>query len=244
MDIVVVDNYLELSKVAADIVVKKINDSNKPVLGLATGSTPEGMYSELVSLYRNAKVDFGNVISFNLDEYFGLSSSHPQSYNFYMHKNLFDHVNIKAESIHIPNGKAENPELTCKNYDRSIVTAGGIDLQILGIGNNGHIGFNEPDQCLAVETHVVELTADTIEANSRFFETRGDVPSKAITMGMGSIMFAKKILLLASGIGKAMAINRALSGYISTLCPASLLQLHSQVTVILDQEAASMLNNI
>ncbi len=235
------DNYNELSKQAAEILAEQVRKKNDSVLGLPTGSTPEGMYACLVSMYKNSEIDFSAVVTFNLDEYVGLPPDHPQSYNYYMHSNLFDHVNAKKSNIHIPHCKEQDPDLICREYEQEIKNAGGIDLQILGIGTNGHIGFNEPDQFLYTKTHLVELTEETIEANSRFFKSRDEVPLKAVTMGVGSIMAAEKIILLASGESKAEAISEMCSGKVTTRVPASLLQLHREVTVFVDREAASLL---
>ncbi len=235
------DNYDELSKQAAEIVAEQVRKKNDSVLGLPTGSTPEGMYACLVSMYKNSEIDFSAVVTFNLDEYVGLPPDHSQSYNYYMHSNLFDHVNAKKSNVHIPHCKDQDPNLICLEYEQDIKKAGGIDLQILGIGTNGHIGFNEPDQFLYTETHLVELTEETIEANSRFFKSRDEVPLKAVTMGVGSIMAAAKIILLASGESKAEVISEMCSGKVTTRVPASLLQLHRDVTVLVDREAASLL---
>ncbi len=241
MIIKIIDNYDELSQQAADIVLKQVLYKSNTVLGLPTGSTPEGMYACLVSMYKNSEIDFSDVVTFNLDEYIGLPPEHPQSYNYYMHNNFFNHVNVKKSNIHIPHCKDQDPNLICREYEQDIKKAGGIDLQILGIGTNGHIGFNEPDQYLYTETHMVDLTKETIEANSRFFKSREEVPLKAVTMGVGSIMGAAKIILLASGESKAEVVRKMSSGKVTTKVPASLLQLHRDVTVLVDIEAASLL---
>lgn len=235
------ENYDELSKQAAEIVAEQVREKNDSVLGLPTGSTPEGMYAYLVSIYKKSEIDFNAVVTFNLDEYVGLPPDHPQSYNYYMHSNLFDHVNVKKSNVHIPHCKDQDPDLMCREYEQKIKNAGGIDLQILGIGTNGHIGFNEPDKYLYTETHLVELTEETIEANSRFFKSRDEVPLKAVTMGVGSILAAAKIILLASGESKAEVISEMCSGKVTTRVPASLLQLHRDVTIYVDREAASLL---
>lgn len=241
MKIFVVDDYHQLSAKAAAIVAGQVILKNNAVLGLATGSTPEGMYAQLAQMYRNAAVDFSAVTTFNLDEYVGLDSGHPQSYHYYMHQHFFNHVNIPGQNIHIPSGVEKDSAAFGQAYDAMIEAAGGIDLQVLGIGGNGHIGFNEPGRHLNVQTHLVELSEETIEANSRFFKTREGVPCQAVTMGMGSIMKAQRILLLASGKGKARAIKETVNGKISTEVPASFLQLHHAVTLIVDQEAAALL---
>jgi len=243
LEIRIVDDYREMSEKAAALVAEQLRDKNNSVLGLATGSTPEGMYKELVKMYRKSCLDFSTVTTFNLDEYVGLSNQHPQSYCAYMHKHFFDCVNIKPEKINLPSlSKNEaDPAKVCRDYDRKIEQAGGIDLQILGIGVNGHIGFNEPAKNLPVGTYLVGLSAETIEANSRFFSSPEEVPRKAITMGVGSIMFAKRILLLASGKSKAPAIRDSFNGYVTTEVPASLLQLHHNSIVLIDKDAASLL---
>lgn len=243
MNIKIVDNYNELSQQAADLVVAQVHKKSNTVFGLATGSTPEGMYACLVGIYKEKKVDFSALVTFNLDEYLGLAPTHPQSYHHYMYRHFFDHVNIKESNIHIPHCKGRDPGLICREYEQKIKNAGGLDLQILGIGPNGHIGFNEPQGHLYSETHLVELNEETIEANSRFFKSLDEVPRKAVTMGVGSIMGAVKILLLASGDSKAEAVRDMCSGRITTMVPASLLQLHQDVTVLVDREAASLLQS-
>lgn len=234
-------DYEEMSAWAAEMVAGQIKEKNNSVLGLPTGSTPEGMYRLLVQMYRQGAIDFSRVVTFNLDEYLGLAPSHPQSYAYFMRQHLFAHINILPENIHIPDGLAQDLQAFCRAYEEKITVAGGIDLQVLGIGRNGHIGFNEPHDYLNVGTHVVNLTEDTIDANSRFFSSRDEVPRQAVTMGMGTIFKAKKILLLASGKAKAEAIKGTVSGQITTKIPASFLQLHRDVTLIVDKEAASLL---
>lgn len=241
MNIVTVKDYTALSEKAARFVADRVNGKKELVLGLPTGSTPEGMYAKLVKLYREQKVDFSEVVSFNLDEYCGLRSDHPQSYHYYMNRNFFDHVNISEENRHIPIHSEYYEDESCSRYDQLIDRAGGIDLQVLGIGTNGHIAFNEPADYLIGGTHLVQLSEKTIEANSRFFNSRAEVPRRAITMGMATIMHAAEILLLAAGKNKARAIEKACSGVITTQLPASLLQLHNNCTLLLDREAASLL---
>lgn len=241
MDITLVDNYRELSENAAAIVADEVNCMQDPVLGLATGSTPEGMYAQLVKKFQEKKVDFSNSVTFNLDEYAGLSPEHPQSYHYYMYRNFFDHINIKPRNINIPYCEDHDIADACREYDRKIIEAGGIDLQILGIGINGHIGFNEPGEYLYTGTHLVDLTEETIDANSRFFNSREDVPQQAITMGVGSIMHAEKILVMACGKNKARAVQLMCCGKVTTKLPASLLQLHRSITLLADREAASLL---
>lgn len=241
MKIHVVEDYQQLSARAAGIAASQVILKNNSVLGLATGSTPEGMYRQLVQMNREGMVDYSEVVTFNLDEYLGLSPDHPQSYHYYMRHHFFNHVNVPPQNIHIPPGQEKNMAECCLEYDQKITDAGGIDLQVLGIGVNGHIGFNEPHQFLKMQTHVVDLTEETIEANSRFFATREEVPRQAVTMGMGSIMLAKRILLLAGGKSKASAIKETVSGKITTEVPASFLQLHREVILVLDKEAAALL---
>ncbi len=239
MKIIVTETYKELSFQAASLVAEEIKRCKNLVLGLATGSTPEGMYAELVNLYREGNLNFSGVVTFNLDEYVSLEPGHPQSYQYYMRRHLFDHVNLAPENINIPSGCAVDLESECHAYDAKIEKAGGIGLQVLGIGANGHIGFNEPDSSLKVHTHCVNLTEETVAANSRFFETPQQVPRRAVTMGVGSIMKAAKIILLASGSGKADAIRQTTKGVVTTSVPASILQMHRDVTIIVDREAAA-----
>ncbi len=241
MKIHIVDDYEQLSARAAGVVASQVILKNNSVLGLATGSTPEGMYRELVKMNREKVVDFSGVVTFNLDEYMGLPPGHPKSYHYYMHHHLFNHINADPQNIHIPSGQAKDMAKACLEYDQKIAAAGGIDLQVLGIGPNGHIGFNEPHPYLKMQTHTIDLTPETVAANSRFFDTGEEVPRQAVTMGMGSIMQARRILLLASGKNKAPAIKETVSGKISTAVPASFLQLHREVILILDKEAASLL---
>lgn len=243
MRVIIANNYEEMSKIAAREIAKLLYIKPEAVLGLATGSTPEGVYKELVELNKQNKVDFSRAVTFNLDEYKGLNGEHPQSYRFFMNSNLFNHVNIDKIRTHVPSGIAEDIEKECTKYDEAIEAAGGIDLQLLGIGGNGHIGFNEPSDYLNLSTHLTDLTEDTIKANARFFDSIDEVPTQAITMGLGSIMRAKKIMLLASGEKKAEIIAKLVEDKISTRIPASILQVHQDVLVIIDKEAASLLKN-
>ncbi len=243
MKIIIEKDYDGLSKKTAEIIKEEINRKPNLILGLATGSTPVGTYEELIKMHKEENLDFSKVTTFNLDEYIGLSPEHPNSYHIYMEENLFNHINIEKENTHVPNGEAEDIEEYCKNYDKGIEELGGIDLQILGIGENGHIAFNEPAEELTLGTHVTGLTESTINANSRFFDSIEEVPKTAITMGLGSIMKAKKIILLASGKNKAQVIKELLKEeYTTTSIPATMLLLHPDVTVILDEEAASKHN--
>lgn len=242
MRIVVVDNYEEMSKKAATMVVSQVILKPDSVLGLATGDTPIGMYREIINIYKNQNLNFSHVKTFNLDEYYGLSKDNNQSYYYFMMNNLFNHVNIDKDNINIPNGMMNDIEKECKEYESSIVKAGGIDLQILGIGVNGHIGFNEPGESFEAETHLVNLDEKTIESNSRFFSSKDEVPTRAISMGIKTILYSKKIILLACGKNKADAIFKTIKGKITPNVPASILQLHEDVVVIVDKEAASKLD--
>lgn len=225
---------------AADVIEETIKQKPNCVLGLATGSTPIPTYQELIKRYREGRIDFSQVRSFNLDEYYGLKPDHPQSYAYFMEENLFKHINIRKENVHIPSGTPDDLEAYCKEYEQSIQDNGGIDLQLLGIGQNGHIGFNEPAEELKARTHLVRLADDTIEANARFFESRDEVPQHAITTGMGTILSARKILLLAEGESKAAIINELFERDITTNIPASFLRLHQDVSVLVDRKAGSL----
>lgn len=241
MRIIIVENYEEMSKKAAAMMASQIILKPESVLGLATGDTPLGMYKELIRMYNENMIDFSKVKTFNLDEYYGLGEDSNQSYNYYMTNNLFKHINIDKENINIPNGMVKNIEEECISYEKRIKEAGGIDIQVLGIGVNGHIGFNEPDVNFEAETHLVNLDEKTIESNSRFFKCIEEVPTKAISMGIKTIMHSKKIVLLANGASKADAIAKTVNGKISPEVPASILQLHQDVAIIVDKEAASKL---
>lgn len=239
MKIIIKRDYEELSKVAASIIGDEIKSNPCMVLGLATGSTPIGTYNELIRMHKEDGLDFSKIITFNLDEYLKIPYNNPNSYHYFMEDNLFNHINISTKNIHIPDGNAENMEKFCIEYDKKIEEAGGIDLQVLGIGQNGHIAFNEPAPTLPLRTHITGLAESTIKANSRFFDSIDEVPKKAITMGIGSIMKSKKILLLANGEKKAPIIAKILKqNLVTTEIPASLLLLHPDVTVIMDQAAA------
>lgn len=240
MKIIVTKNYKEMSTAAGEILERVINEKPDCVLGLATGSTPEGLYDYLTQKYDEGKLDFSKVSSVNLDEYYPISPDNDQSYRYFMNKNLFDRVNIDKNRTFVPNGEAKDVEAACAAHESKIDELGGIDIQILGIGRNGHIGFNEPGAELFKYTHLTELTSDTINANARFFSSEDEVPKHALTMGVASVFKARKILLLASGKGKAEAIARLIKGGISTDCPASLLSLHPDVTLICDEDAYSL----
>ncbi|NCU32813.1 MAG: glucosamine-6-phosphate deaminase [Candidatus Moranbacteria bacterium] len=240
MQIIKCRDYDEVSFAAAKIVAHQIAENPKSVLGLPTGSTPLGMYRQLIKMYENKELDFSEVTTFNLDEYYPMKKDNDQSYYNFMHKNFFDSINIKAQNIYILNGEATDSSAECKSYEQKLQKAGGVDLQVLGIGQNGHIGFNEPDGALNSETHLTELTQNTIEANSRFFEKSEDVPTKSLTMGIGTILKAKRIIILAIGKEKAQATLELLSGKITTSNPATMLSVHSDVTLIADEDALSV----
>ncbi|MBS5939974.1 glucosamine-6-phosphate deaminase [Clostridium sartagoforme] len=241
MKIIITKNYEELSKVAANEMAETIKSNPKAILGLATGGSPIGMYKELIRMNKEGEIDFSTITTVNLDEYIGLSGEHTQSYRYFMNDNLFNHINIDKKNTYVPNGLAENIEEECKNYDAKIADLGGTDVQLLGIGNNGHIAFNEPDQELVAGTHLTGLTEDTIKANARFFDSIDEVPKTALTMGLGGIMKSKKIIVIASGEGKAEAVKAMVNGKISTNMPASMLQMHRDVVVIIDEAAAKLL---
>ena len=237
MKIIQCKDYEEISVAAADEVAKVIREKKNPVLGLATGSTPVGMYEKLVKMYEEGELDFSDVTSVNLDEYYPISPDNVQSYRYYMNSFLFDHVNIDKNNTYIPNGNAEDPYGECVKYDSVLDSLEKIDLQVLGIGRNGHIGFNEPDESLYLGTHVTRLSESTVKANSRFFSESEKIPDRALTMGIGSIFKADKIILLASGESKRDAVKQVLSGKLTTACPATLLNLHPDVTLICDSGA-------
>lgn len=234
--VIVCENYEDMSFRAAKLFEAQIKKNPASVLGLATGSTPIGTYQNLIKMHESG-LDFSHVCTYNLDEYYPLSPENEQSYRFFMDKQLFEHIGIAKENTHVPNGLAEDPDKECAAYDAAIDEAGGIDLQLLGIGVNGHIGFNEPDDALTYGTHITGLTESTVSANARFFASKEDVPTKALTMGVGSILKAKKIILLASGKNKHEAVSVLLSGKITTHCPASLLNLHADAVLLCDRDA-------
>lgn len=241
---VIVRDYQEMSRTAAEEIARTVNEKHTAVLGLPTGRTPIGMYQALVQMYKRGEINFSQVKSFNLDEYLGLPSNHPQSYHVYMNDYFFSHINVLPENIHIPRGDAQEFQKECERYEQSIHSAGGIDLQVLGIGGNGHIGFNEPGSSQTGKTSVVHLAESTIQTNSSFFNSVGDVPRQAITMGMGTIITnSKRILLLANGEQKAQAIKDMVDQEPNDSNPASFLKLHNDVTVIVDEKAAKFIIN-
>ncbi len=232
MNFINVDSYEKLSKKAANIIAAQVVSKPNSVLGLATGSTPLGTYGFLSEYCKNGDVDFSDVTSVNLDEYVGLNVENDQSYRYFMNENLFNKINIDIEKTFVPNGCADDLAKEGERYDALIKELGGIDLQLLGIGLDGHIGFNEPDSFFTKETHAVKLDESTIEANSRFFVSKDQVPREAITMGMGAIMGAKKVLLIANGKNKKEILEKSFYGPITPQVPASILQLHPDVTLI------------
>lgn len=236
MKFITVDTYEKLSRQAANIISAQVILKPDSVLGLATGSSPLGTYKQLIEWYEKGDIDFSKVTSVNLDEYVGLNSNNDQSYRYFMNKNFFEHINIDINNTFVPNGCAVDLAGEGRRYDEHIAELGGIDLQLLGIGLDGHIGFNEPDKYFVKSTHVVDLHESTIKANSRFFANEDEVPKKAITMGMVSIMQAKKILLIASGKGKWDILEKAFYGPITPEIPASILQLHPDITVIYSEK--------
>ena len=232
-------DYEEMSRKAAGIVSAQIIMKPDCVLGLATGSTPVGLYKQLIEWYRNGDLDFSGVRTVNLDEYKGISRENDQSYYYFMHQNLFDHVNIPAGNTHLPDGMEPDSEKECRRYEELIQSMGSVDLQLLGIGHNGHIGFNEPADAFDKQVHCVNLTQSTIEANKRFFASAEEVPRQAYTMGIQTIMRSKKILIIANGEGKAESVREAFFGPITPMVPASVLQLHNDVTLLADEAALS-----
>jgi len=241
MEIVITQDYDEMSKVSAQMIAREIKSKHDLVMGLATGDTPIGTYKELAKLHKTEGLDFSKITTFNLDEYVGLAPLHKNSYNYFMKENLFNHVNIDYSNVYVPQGNIDDPEEFSLWYEKKIKEAGGIDLQVLGIGGDGHIGFNEPVSSFASRTRVKALYKQTIEDNARFFEKEEDVPRFAITVGVGTILEAKKLLLIASGKKKAEVCAQFIEGPVTSQITASALQLHSYATVVLDEEAASKL---
>ncbi len=248
MLVVVKKNYDEMSKEAAKVVSELVYEKPNCVLGLATGGTPLGLYNELIRMHQKDGLDFSKVTTFNLDEYIGLPPSHPQSYHYFMHENLFKHINIDERYVHIPSGMVDVNDINrinryCEWYEEQMVKAGGIDLQILGIGKNGHIGFNEPGSSLGSRTRIKTLTQSTKDDNARFFDGKvEEIPQYAITMGIGTIMDSHWIVLLASGKNKAKAVKDTVEGPVCARVPASILQMHRKAILIVDEDAASMLD--
>ncbi len=241
MRIYLAEDYKSMSRRAANIISAQVITKPDSVLGLATGGTPVGAYQQLVEWYKKGDLSFSEIKTVNLDEYLGLSPHHEQSYRYFMQVNLFDHIDIKPENTHVLNGLAKNPDAECAAYNKLIHDLGGIDLQLLGMGHNGHIAFNEPGDDFGLETHVVTLTDRTIDANTRFFGNRDEVPRHALSMGIKNIMQARRILIVVSGEEKAETVFRAFHGPVTTEVPASVLQLHPDVTLVGDRAALSKL---
>ncbi len=241
MRIIKTADYNEMSRKAANLIAAQMIMKPNCVLGLATGSSPIGTYKELIQKCADGDIDFSDVTTVNLDEYRGLPRDNDQSYYYFMNDNLFNHVNIDKARTHVPNGMVEDAEEECGNYEKLIKSLGGVDLQLLGLGHNGHIGFNEPAECFDKETHCVDLQESTIEANKRFFASIDDVPRQAYTMGIQTIMNARKIVVVVSGKDKAEIVKKAFTGPVTPAVPASILQMHPDVTVVCDAEAASLL---
>lgn len=238
MEFIIKDTYEEMSYEAARLIADQIKTKPACVLGLATGSTPIGTYEELVEMCKRGEISFADVQTFNLDEYAGLDDNNDQSYRYFMNQHLFNHIDIDIKNTHVPSGISDDAEKMCQKYEDDIDAAGGIDLQLLGLGHNGHIGFNEPCDDFPAKTHCVKLTQSTIQANSRLFDDISEVPTSAYTMGIGTIMKAKKILLVASGADKAQIVKKAFCGDVDPHVPASILQSHKDCTIVFDSQAA------
>lgn len=244
MDIYITEDYDAMSQKAAQLLAAIVSEKQNPILGLATGGTPVGMYKELIRMNRAGEVDFSKTTTFNLDEYYPISQESDQSYHYFMKQTLFDHINIDPSNTHIPNGAAKDSVAESEAYDQKVRATGGVDMQILGIGSNGHIAFNEPADSFPTKTQKTCLTKSTIEDNARFFDHIEDVPTEAITMGIGTIMNSKSIMLLASGTGKAKVIKETILGKVTPQVPASILQFHPRVIMVIDKAAAAeLLNN-
>ena len=243
MKVVIVDNEEQVAEYSSRLIREQLADKPGSVLGLATGSTPQALYRRLIELCSDGELSFSRATTFNLDEYLGLPGDHPQGYRFFMDQNLFEHIDIDRRNTHIPDGTAVSPHQAAREYERNIAAAGGIDLQLLGIGGNGHIGFNEPSSSLGSRTRVKALTARTIADNARFFQCGEYQPHLAITMGIGTILESRRIVLMATGASKADAIKRTVEGPVTASCPASALQFHPETTVIVDEAAASALDD-
>ena len=241
MEVIIGKTYEEISKAAAEVVAQIVREKPNAVLGLATGSTPLGLYKELIRMHKQEGLDFSQVTTFNLDEYVGLQPTHEQSYHYFMNENLFKHINVSPQNIHIPSGTTDNYPAFCQWYEDRIEECGDIDIQVLGIGSDGHIAFNEPGSSLGSRTRLKTLARQTIDDNARFFDKPEDVPIYAITMGVGTILDAEQLILLATGAGKADAVAAAVEGPVSSSCTASALQLHPSSLVFIDTEAAGNL---
>lgn len=241
MNVRVYPNSELAGRAAAVLIAGEVIEKPNSVLGLATGSTPLPIYRELIRMYNENVVDFAQVTTYNLDEYVGLAADHPCSYRRFMQENLFDHVNVRPDRIHIPNGLAKDVQAECLAYDEDIANAGRLDLQLLGLGANGHIGFNEPAEKFTTHSYCVKLSEQTLKDNRRFFEDDAVMPTHALTMGIASIMQAKRIVLVATGANKAQAVKAMVEGPVDPMVPASILQMHRHATIVLDEEAAALL---
>jgi glucosamine-6-phosphate deaminase len=244
VEVLIFDKDLNASRYAARMFSRLIRAKHNAVLGLATGSTPCLLYTELRRQHEEDGLDFSGITSFNLDEYVGLDGGHPSSYRYFMQQALFDHVNVNPDRVHLPNGMSDDVPASCADYEKRISAAGGIDLQVLGLGSDGHIGFNEPSSSLASRTRIKTLTRETREDNARFFESADEVPRHCITMGIGTIMEARRIVLLAFGERKAAAVQQIVEGPVSAMYPATILQMHPRVVVLLDEAAAATLDHV
>ncbi len=240
MKLIITENYQDMSSKAAQYIVDIVKGNKSAVLGLATGSTPIGLYQNLIAAYKGGEISFADITTVNLDEYIGLDGTHDQSYRYFMNDQLFNHIDINKDATFVPSGVGEDMQAIAEAYT-ALLNSKVQDVQLLGLGGNGHIGFNEPDTAFDSTTHIVNLKQDTLEANARFFANIADVPTKAITMGIQNVMNAKCILLVASGKGKAEAVKAMIKGEVTEACPASILQRHSNVIVVVDKEAASLL---
>ncbi|WP_119393446.1 glucosamine-6-phosphate deaminase [Salinibius halmophilus] len=243
MQVVILKDAAEVAAYGAKIFIEQVKANPASVLGLATGSSPIELYKRVIDANKAGEVSFKDVTTFNLDEYLGLDGDHPQSYRYFMNEQLFNHIDIDKANTFVPDGSAKDPIASCAEYEQKIAAKGGVDVQLLGIGTNGHIGFNEPSSSLASRTRVKTLTQATIDANSRFFAEDEFQPNLSITMGIGSIMEAKKVVLIATGEGKADAIKDTVEGPLSARCPASVLQMHEKAIIICDEAAASKLED-
>lgn len=244
MQIVIQADAAAVAEYGAAVFIRQLQQQPASVLGLATGSTPVALYQRLIRAYQQGEISFRQLKTFNLDEYLGLAGSHPQSYRYFMQQQLFKHIDIPATATAVPDGMAADPIAACEHYEQQIAAAGGIDLQLLGLGRNGHIGFNEPSSGLRSRTRIKTLTQDTIKDNARFFQPGEYQPHLSLTMGIGTILDARKVILLATGKAKAQAVKAMIEGPLSASCPASALQLHQQALVVLDEEAASELSQL
>ncbi|UCD36683.1 MAG: glucosamine-6-phosphate deaminase [Fidelibacterota bacterium] len=242
MLLVIKKDYDAISNEGAKLVAEQVRKKPDSILGFATGSSPLGLYKELIRMHAEEGLDFSKVTTFNLDEYVGLPPGHDQSYHYFMWENLFKHINVDPRYVHVPQGMADDVEAHCEWYEERIVKVGGIDLQILGIGGNGHIAFNEPGSSLGSRTRIKTLTEKTRQDNARFFDNMDQVPKYAITMGIGTIMDARKLIMLANGKGKAQAIKNTIEGPISAMVPATIVQMHQHATVLIDEAAGSLLS--